>query len=394
MYIKDRHFSLSGKKWDINKAKATIQVIATDTTDSLKSGYLWPTHPLDGEASDHGFYYGTSGVSWALDHLNTEEAVDIDFNLEIALTKQLENCQKHYSTMPHSDNASYLFGDVPILMMQYQLSKNNALLDEIHNKIIINNSQPTRELMWGTAGTMIALTHLYRWLPNDPRWKNTFVVQAKRLLNELQEHEEYGYLWEHDVYGNKTYFLGPVHGNSGNSLALIKGNHLLDTSDYDLLCEKVIIATVKTAMTDTKHANWPAVAGGTEKMLLHHCHGAPGMINALSEFPTGVDSEFDQILLKGGELIWAAGPLRKGHGLCHGTAGNGFAFLKLFQRTNDQIWLDRARIFAMEGIEQYRHAKVLFHQGRYALWNGDVGLALYINECCKETAQFPTIDNF
>ncbi|MBL4830491.1 MAG: LanC-like protein [Aliivibrio sp.] len=393
MYIQDRHFSLSGKKWDISEAKAAIQEIATDATDQLKSGYLWPTHPLDDDTSLQGFYFG-SGVSWALEHLKLEEAAEIDFKVEFAISKQLENCQKQYFKMPHSENASYLFGDIPILMMQYQLSKNNTLLDELHEKISVNNFQPTRELMWGSAGTMIGLTHLHRWLPDDVRWKKTFLVQAKRLINELQEHKEYGFLWEHDVYGNKTCFLGPVHGNSGNSLSLIKGKHFFDNSDYDLLCEKIMISTVKTAVTDNNYANWPTIVSKTENMQLHHCRGAPGIINALSELPTGMDREFDQVLIKGGELTWAAGPLRKGHGLCHGTAGNGFSFLKLFQRTKDEIWLDRARLFAMEGIEQYRQAKALFHQGRYSLWNGDVGLAIYINECCKEMAQFPTIDTF
>jgi hypothetical protein len=36
-----------------------------------------------------------------------------------------------------------------------------------------------------------------------------------------------------------------------------------------------------------------------------------------------------ELALGGGELTWRAGPLRKGAGLCHGTAGNGFAFLRL-----------------------------------------------------------------
>ena len=35
-----------------------------------------------------------------------------------------------------------------------------------------------------------------------------------------------------------------------------------------------------------------------------------------------------------------AGPLRKGAGLCHGTAGNGCAFLALHARTGDERWLD------------------------------------------------------
>ena len=66
MYNKDRHFELSGKTWNANKAKAVIQEIATDAISKLNSGYLWPTHPLDDDVSCHGFYFGTSGVSWAL----------------------------------------------------------------------------------------------------------------------------------------------------------------------------------------------------------------------------------------------------------------------------------------------------------------------------------------
>ncbi len=33
-------------------------------------------------------------------------------------------------------------------------------------------------------------------------------------------------------------------------------------------------------------------------------------------------------------------------------AGNGFAFLELFRRTGDELWLDRARRFAIHAIEQ------------------------------------------
>ncbi|MEO8739330.1 MAG: lanthionine synthetase LanC family protein [Casimicrobiaceae bacterium] len=36
-------------------------------------------------------------------------------------------------------------------------------------------------------------------------------------------------------------------------------------------------------------------------------------------------------------------PLNKGAGLCHGTAGNGYALLKFYRRTGDAIWLERAR---------------------------------------------------
>ena len=68
-------------------------------------------------------------------------------------------------------------------------------------------------------------------------------------------------------------------------------------------------------------------------------------------------TRLDALLLAGGELTWAAGPLRKGANLCHGTAGNGLALLKLFARTADERWLERARRFAMHAAAQVGAAR-------------------------------------
>jgi hypothetical protein len=93
-------------------------------------------------------------------------------------------------------------------------------------------------------------------------------------------------------------------------------------------------------------------------------------------------------------LTWRAGPLRKGANLCHGTAGNGYAFLKLFERTGDELWLDRARAFAMHAIDQVERSTADTGRGRFALWTGDPGTALYLASCRSATAAFPTLDTF
>ena len=93
------------------------------------------------------------------------------------------------------------------------------------------------------------------------------------------------------------------------------------------------------------------------------------------------------LLVAGGELTWHAGPLRKGGSLCHGTAGNGWAFLKLWKRTGDDRWLARARAFAMHALEQIDGA-------RFSLWTGDLGIALYLQACLDRDDRFPTIDDW
>lgn len=42
------------------------------------------------------------------------------------------------------------------------------------------------------------------------------------------------------------------------------------------------------------------------------------------------------------DVIWQRGLLRKGYGICHGTAGNGYSFLSLYNLTQDRKYLYRA----------------------------------------------------
>jgi hypothetical protein len=141
-------------------------------------------------------------------------------------------------------------------------------------------------------------------------------------------------------------------------------------------------------------ANWQAVAArDAPPKMCQHCHGAAGMVTTFADVPFS-SSELDALLIEGGNFTWAAGPLAKGSNLCHGTGGNGYAFLKLHRRTGDAIWLDRARVFAMNAIAQCREARVQLGRGRYSLWTGDIGLAVYLWDCQTVEPLFPTIDVF
>src|SRR5215475_7840771 len=71
---------------------------------------------------------------------------------------------------------------------------------------------------------------------------------------------------------------------------------------------------------------------------------------------------------------------------------NGYAFLKLQRRTGDAVWLERARAFAMNAAAQCRETRDQLGRGRYSLWTGDIGLAVYLWQCLKLAPEFPTID--
>jgi dienelactone hydrolase len=109
----------------------------------------------------------------------------------------------------------------------------------------------------------------------------------------------------------------------------------------------------RTAFREGGLANWPGsprpqLAGTEGRIRLQWCTGAPGVLAGAWEY---LDEE---LLLAAAELIWRADAHgdEKGHGICHGTSGNGFALLKAFARTGDERRLERARRFAVHALGQ------------------------------------------
>ena len=175
----------------------------------------------------------------------------------------------------------------------------------------------------------------------------------------------------------------------------LDGGLLGDERRAELERRAVKTATVM-AVRDGDLANWRPVTsqpmdipnGGIRTQW---CHGAPGMVASLARIAPD-DETFSQLLVAGGELTWTAGPLTKGAGLCHGTAGNGCAFLALFERLGDERWLERARRFGMHAIAQVEAARERHGFGRHSLWTGDIGVALYLRQCIEGVAGMPSLD--
>ncbi len=90
--------------------------------------------------------------------------------------------------------------------------------------------------------------------------------------------------------------------------------------------------------------------------------------------------------------MWRAGPLTKGPGLCHGTAGNGYALLVLHHRTGDPIWLERARVFAAHAVHQVRGRRAEHGQVRGSLFTGDVGVACFLGSILDRDPRWPLLD--
>jgi hypothetical protein len=132
----------------------------------------------------------------------------------------------------------------------------------------------------------------------------------------------------------------------------------------------------------------PYLPGPDGQIRLQWCAGAPGVVIGAADY---LD---EGLLLAGAELCWKAGPhgAEKGPSICHGTAGNGYALLAAFERTGDERWLERARRFAVHALDQARRERADRGRGRYSLWTGDLGVALYAASCLEARAAYPVLD--
>jgi hypothetical protein len=397
-----RHVPLRPIPWRESEAAAAIEDIVADGLEHFDAERFWPAHPLDEGVRDGNtsFYIGAAGVIWGIDYLGRVGATKARFDFRPVLSRLTEANQAEIKR----SHGSLLFGDLGVALVIMRAAPTFAIADRVYARADANTTLPVRELMWGMPGSMIACCHMAA-MTAEPRWRALFAVQTARLLKDLEETDD-GPLWTQDLYGRHLRYLGPVHGYAGNMIAMMRGWDWLTDDQRTRIADAVPRTLTANAQRSEFGATWRGVVADRDKppaagdnytnaraRLCQHCHGAPGMVTAFADAPfTSV--ELEDLLSEGGKFTWAAGPLAKGSNLCHGTGGNGYAFLKLYRRTNDVMWLERARSFAMTAIAQYREARDQLGRGRYSLWTGDIGLAVYLWDCLTAEPRFPTIDVF
>jgi lantibiotic modifying enzyme len=390
------HEHVTERPWDDRRARAVIEAVVTDAESAFDDDLLWPVHRLDEEGGEPlsavaSLYLGASGVIWALHQLERVGAVELRRDwapVAVRLVDQYSS-QPDFQDLVTGPVPSLLCGEAGILLVAHTLAASTWQEERLLEAAQANVANPSWELMWGSPGTMIAARVLYERTGAE-HWLETWRMAADRLWAEWRND-----LWEQELYGRRGHYLGPAHGFAGNVLALAQGD-LLDAARRRELEERAIATLSKYASHDSGLVQWsPALEppGTPQAIRTQWCHGAPGMVSSLAALAPH-DDQLSELLVGGGELTWQAGPLKKGANLCHGTAGNGYAFLKLFERTGDELWLERARAFAMHAGEQVEDARATYGRGRYTLWTGDLGTALYIHDCLAATTAFPTLDQF
>jgi len=317
-------------------------------------------------------YGGASGVLWALDRLGATGLAD-EAVRALERWREEPDYPERRDEPPFRWHGGLFSGETGPLYVAWLLTRDEELADDLYARVRDNEQSPTNELMAGSVGTMrVAKAMLDR--TGDERWAEAWSESARILL----ERRNADGMWETPPYGPG---IGAAHGVSTTANILYQGG-------VDVTAEAAA-ALAKYAVVEDGLVNWPLVAGDEEldyegQIRLQWCHGGAGVVASAAGF---LDED---LLLAAAETCWQAGPPNleeKGPGLCHGTAGTGYAFLRVHGRTGDELWLDRARRFAVHALEQVERAQL-----RHSLFEGAIGAALFANDCLDATALFPVVD--
>jgi Lanthionine synthetase C-like protein len=378
---------LTDEPWDRARVEDAIAAIVADADAAYRPDALWPAHEWDGWQEPlpmKTLYVGAAGVIWALDALRRRGHAETSLDLAAAAlrTLELERSEPDSTADAHYHPAALLCGETGPLLVAFRLAPDPALADDLHALVRANVANPTDDVMWGAPGTLLGALAVGEWT-GEPRW----VEAARETATALRARRGEDRLWRQD---DDYRGLGTLHGAAGNTLAL------LGLEPDEALAAETGAVLAQTAFREDGLANWPGFPrpqladprrGGS--IRLQWCTGAPGIVAGAWDY---LDED---LLLEGAELVWRAGAHgdEKGHGLCHGTSGNGFALLKAFARTGDERWLERARRLAVHALGQVERLRDANGRGRYSLWTGDVGTALFAAACLDLDARYPIFDS-
>jgi hypothetical protein len=380
LYTPELFEPLTDEVWEAERAARRIREIVADTERALRGPKLmWKADAWDGwhgTSPMKNLYVGASGVLWGLDRLQSHGyETSLDLGALALKTLELFRARPDYMKgmkLPARRDSSLACGLAGIVFVAWRLASSTDLADGLYELVRANVDNEVEEVMWGAPGTLL-IAHAMVESTGEARWREARDATASALLSR----READGFWVQRMYGQEFRGLQPWHGLVGNVAALRLADH------------KTAALLERTAVIEDGLANWPyrerpQLASPDGLIRLQFCCGAAGIVAMASDY---LDEE---LLVAGAELAWSAGPpvMEKGPCLCHGTAGTGYAFLKLFLRTGDERWLDRARRFAMHALEQVERRG----HGRYSLYTGDIGVALFAADCIDARAQVPVFD--
>jgi hypothetical protein len=398
LFTPERHEPLTDEQFTEASAREAIERIATRAEAELdRADGRWPLDSEDRDTDDEGppsvVYHGAAGIVWGLGELADRGYCEPigDRGLVEALESKIAADPDPYE---YAANGVW-FGPAGALAVAEHRWPDAARRDRLFELARESLTDPALDIMFGHPGYMALAAELHA-RTGEERWAELWAAGAVRLLDEWRHDEEPGGWFWTQVFGeHAARYVGAAHGLVGNLNVLLRGGELLSADRRAEVERRAVETLTGLAVVEDGLANWPPEADGSlvanDRIRVQWCHGAAGVVTTLASVAPE-NEEWGELLLAGGRLVREAGPIRDAPGLCHGTAGNAFALLALWERTGDEQWLDRARAFAKHAALQSEERTARLGYGHHSLFTGDEGVAICLAACIEADAEFPVAD--
>ncbi|KAG5894961.1 hypothetical protein JTB14_023310 [Gonioctena quinquepunctata] len=405
-----RHFI--NPKPDYETSFGLPQVPIPDITDSLNTMITKIENgvkPTEKNAGD-GLYLGTAGIAYMYYHLS--KLPSLADKKRHYLNKAVEYLKPALNVaacaVKSQDIPSFILGNCGIYAIAAVIFKSigddnqsNHFRQLYYSAANICKEQNflscgSDELFVGRAGFILGAL----WLAEETR-----TPIQKQIIYELckvivKSGREYAKKFRSPCPLMYSYYqveyLGAAHGLCSILQVLLSVPGYLDANPADARDIKSCVDYL--LKIQSKEGNFPAATdeiGHTSK-LVHWCHGAGGMAYLMAKaYLVFRDMKYLTSCTRMSDLIWEKGLLKKGPGLCHGVAGNGYVFLLLYRLTNQPKYLYRAvQFYRFLGMGEFQSG-ARTPDYPYSLFEGLAGTACYLSDLTNPLgASFPFSDVF
>ncbi|XP_025194350.1 lanC-like protein 3 homolog isoform X2 [Melanaphis sacchari] len=333
---------------------------------------------------DNDLYIGTTGIAYMYYHLATSEGFKNDSPALLNKAVEVSRLMQHNSSEKSSHQ--FICGDAGV----------NAVYAAIFHKI------GGDELFVGRTGYLFGLLWLEKVFDRKIIADQDIIQLCLTIVESGRNYSKKNKSIFPLMYSYyNTEYLGAAHGLCTILQVLISFPCFIKNEQNAMQDIKKCIDILISLQTTS--GNFPCAMDelGSRKRpekdeLVHWCHGAPGVVYLLAKaYLVFKEPSYLECCLKCGDLVWAKGLLKKGPGLCHGIAGNGYVFLLLYRLTGDTKHLNRAVqfgkfVFTDECIQGSRRPDNL-----YSLYEGLAGTVCYLSDLIQpDKASFPFLDVF
>lgn len=336
---------------------------------------------------DFTVYAGTMGTAFLLLKSFQVTGNKNDLNL---CSQIIKNCD---SASKHSRDITFLCGRAGVCALGAVVAKNqeNTQMLEYYltqfKGIKVNEDHPD-EMLYGRAGYLWACLFLNKNL-GDGVIPSSYTDEILNKVIKNGRKLGHGkrcplmFKW----YG--TRYWGAAHGLAGILYVLM---HFELSPDVVEDVKNTLKYMIENRFSS---GNYPSCEEDKrEDILVHWCHGAPGMaLTLVKAAQVFGDKEFVDAAIDAGEVVWKRGLLKR-VGICHGISGNAYVFLSLFRLTGNVEMLNRAKAFACflvdRGLNLISQGKMHGGDNRYSLFEGVGGMTYLLMDMIDPgSARFP-----